>query len=128
MFSKINDSVKSVLQKWIIFSPHLIHCPIANNNIKVKLYDGNRVEKTEIHHKVHIQVSVHEIHIDMLKEYYTGFSMVYDGKLIVCINDSDLQLFLPPQLRNMTHRHKIKFFFINKRQVWIIPIVYQSLA
>ena len=63
MFSKINDSVKSVLQKWIIFSPHLIHCTIVNNNIKVKLYDGNRVDKTEIHQRVLVQISVHELHI-----------------------------------------------------------------
>ena len=35
-FSKINDTFKSELQKWIISHPHVIPYPIANDYITVK--------------------------------------------------------------------------------------------
>ena len=75
--SKINDSVKSSLQKWIISHPHVIISTIKNDYITVKFDDGNRVVKTELRHKTLFQVSVHELHINMQKKA-TDFSMEYD--------------------------------------------------
>ena len=40
-FSNINNSVKSYLQKWIIYHPNLIQSPIENDYITVKFDDGN---------------------------------------------------------------------------------------
>ena len=85
----------------------MIHFTIVNNSIKFELDDGNRGANTGIHQKVLLQVSVRELHIDMLKKYSTGFSMAYDKKRIVFIRDYALQLILPHQLRNMTQRHTI---------------------
>ena len=62
-FSKINDSVKSSLQKWIISHPHVIQYAITNDYITVKFDDGNGGVKTEIRQEVLLQVSVHELHI-----------------------------------------------------------------
>ena len=42
----------------------------------------------------------------MLKKYSTWFYMAYDEKGLVHISYSYLQLLIPPQLRNMTQRHK----------------------
>ena len=53
---------------------------IKNDYITVKFDDGIREVKTELRHKVLLQVSVHELHIDMLKKDDTGFSMTYYEK------------------------------------------------
>ena len=76
-FLKINDSVKYYLEKWIISHPHVIQYPIESNCIEVKFDDGNRGVKTELSQKVILQLYVHELHIDMLNKYATGFSMEY---------------------------------------------------
>ena len=89
-FSNINDIVKSSLQKWILYHPHVIQSTISNCFIKVKIDDGNGRSKTELRQKVLFQVSVRELHINTLKKYSTGFSMVYYEKGLVRIIDSDV--------------------------------------
>ena len=46
--------------------------------------------KTELHKKLHIQVSVSELHIDMLNNCATGFPTVYDENVLVCISYYDI--------------------------------------
>ena len=76
--------------------------------IILQLFDnGNGLVNTELHQKVIIQVSLCGLHIYMLKQYATGFSIAHDEKVLVRISDYDIQLLLLPQLRNMTHHHKI---------------------
>ena len=72
-FSKINDNVKSSLQKWIIYHPHMIQSTIVNYYITVNFYDKNGGVNTELCHKVLLQVSVHELHIEILKDMLLGF-------------------------------------------------------
>ena len=72
-FSKINYSVKFALQKWIIYHPHVIQYTIANDYIKVRFYDGHVGVKTKLCQNVLIQVSVRELHIDILKNMLLGF-------------------------------------------------------
>ena len=57
-FSKVVDSVKYDLQKWIISHPRVIQYPIAKDYITVMFDDGNVGVKTEPNQKVIIQVSV----------------------------------------------------------------------
>ena len=59
IFSKINYSVESSLQKWIISHPYIIKYPIANDYIKVNFYDGIRRVTNEPRHKVLLRVSFH---------------------------------------------------------------------
>ena len=47
-FSKINDSVKSSLKKWIISHTLVIHFTIANDYVTVKFDYGNGVANTEL--------------------------------------------------------------------------------
>ena len=53
-FKKINDSVKSSLQKWIIYHPQIIQPPIANDYITVNFDDGIIGVNTELHYKVYL--------------------------------------------------------------------------
>ena len=64
---KINDTVNSSLLKWIISHTYVIPYPISNDYIRVKFDDLIIGVKTEPHQKVLLQVSVRELHIDMLK-------------------------------------------------------------
>ena len=77
----------------------MIQSNIGNDYITVKFDDGNGGVKNEIRQNVPLQVSVNELHKDMLKQYSTGFSMAYYEKLFVCISDSSLWLLLLPKLR-----------------------------
>ena len=106
-FSKIDDSVKYALQKWIISHSHVIQSTISNYYIKLKLDYENWGEKTELRQKVHLWLYVHDIHIGMQKKDDTGFSIAYYDKGILHISGSSLQLIIPPQLRNMTQCHQI---------------------
>ena len=85
-FSKINDSVKSSLQKWIISHPPVIQFTIENYYIKVKVDGENGGAKIELCQKALLQVSVHGPHMDILKKYATGFSMSCDGKGLVRVS------------------------------------------
>ena len=85
----------------------MIQYTISNVYIKLKLNERSRGWKTELHHKVLLRVSVHELHIYMLKKDATEFSMSYDEKVLVQINDSSPWLISPPQLLNMTYNNQI---------------------
>ena len=98
-FSKINDSVKYLIQKWIISHPHVIQSPIVNNYIAVNVYYEIRGVNTELLHTVIIQVYY------QLKKDATEFYMSYDDRGIFFISDSAFQFIRPPQLQNMTQRH-----------------------
>ena len=87
VFSKNNDSVNSSLQMWIIYHPRVIQYLIVNYYIAVNFDDGNIGAKNELRQKVLLQVSVRELHIEILKKYATGFSMEYDAKRLVHISD-----------------------------------------
>ena len=64
-FSKINNSVKSSLQKWIISHPRVIQSTISNDYITFKFDDVIIGVNTELRHKVLLQLSVYELHIYM---------------------------------------------------------------
>ena len=72
-FSKIDNSVKPFLQKWIIYHPHVIQSPIAKYYITIRFDDGVRGVKIKLCQKVILQVSILELHIDMIKKMMLGF-------------------------------------------------------
>ena len=62
LFSKINDSVKYSLQKWITYHQYVIKYPISNDYITAKFYNGIMGVKPELRHKFLLQASVRELH------------------------------------------------------------------
>ena len=76
----------------------MIQYPIENDYITVEFDDRNGWVKTELRQKVLLQVSVRELHIDILKKDAPGFSMAYDEEVRVPISDSDILSLIPPQL------------------------------
>ena len=55
---------------WIISHPHVIKYPIAKDYIAVKFDDVNEGVETELRQKVILQVSIRELHLNMLKKCY----------------------------------------------------------
>ena len=89
-----------------LYRLHVIQYPISNNFIRVKLDNGNEVTKMELCQKILLKISFHELHMDILKKYSSGFSMTYDWKGLVHISDSDLRLSIPSQIIKTTHHHQ----------------------
>ena len=75
VFSKINDSDKSSLQKEIIYRPNVIQSPNENDFIKVVFYHINGGVKTELLQKLLLQVSVCKLHMYMLKNMLLIFPL-----------------------------------------------------
>ena len=67
---------------------------MVNEYIKINLDDRNRGANNELCQKLIIQVSVPELHIDMVKKDANAFSMVYDEKGLPHFTDSYIQLIL----------------------------------
>ena len=57
----------------MIYHPHVVQSIITNDYITVHFDDGNGRVKTEIRHKVLLQVSLYELHIYMQKKDATIF-------------------------------------------------------
>ena len=85
--SKINDIVKSSLQKCILFHRNVIKDTILNDHIAVNFDDVNGVMKTELRQKATLQVSVRKLHIYILKKDTSGVFISYDEKVLVRISD-----------------------------------------
>ena len=99
----------------------MIRYPIPNDYITVKFDDGNVGLNTELCQRGLIQVFFRGLHIYMLKKA-SRISVVYDEKVFFCISDTDIQFILPPQLQNMTQRHKIMCSF----KIFIQAATYQK--
>ena len=67
-FSKINDTVKSELQKWTISHLNVIPSPTENYHITFTFDDGIIGVNTELLQKVIFRVSVCELHIEIQKK------------------------------------------------------------
>ena len=63
VFSKIDYSFKTSLQKWILSRMHVIQSPIENDYITFKFDCGIIGVNTELHQTVILQLYVRELHI-----------------------------------------------------------------
>ena len=104
-FSNNYACVKSALQKWVTSNPNIMHYLISNDLIQIKVYYGNVWTNTELFQIYILQVSVSELHMDMISKYSTGFQW-YIKKGVSHISDHALWLILPPILHKMTQHHQ----------------------
>ena len=64
----------------MISRPHVVPYPISNHYIIVKFDGVNGGVKTGLRQKMIFQLSVRELHIDILKKDAAGFSMAFSEK------------------------------------------------
>ena len=78
----MTKEIKESLHKWIINHPQVIKSPIANDCIKVQQPSTGKKESVP---KLLLQVSVRELHNDMLKDPAEGGLMQArkNGKVVI---------------------------------------------
>ena len=104
--SKITEQIKRNLYTWITRHPQVVQSPISNDCLKVVLYDQT---ETQLVPKFLLQMSVRELHNSLVSDPNDGgIKDARDeyGKII--ISDSTLRSLLPPQLKQMSARYKIR--------------------
>ena len=99
-YTKITPTVKKALIEWIENHDNIKHSSSTKEVIKVKL-DGQS-EKIPMQ-KLYMQISVKELHADMLKPSHEGgFSMAKDSEGKPIISQSMLHTLIPPYIKPMS--------------------------
>ena len=100
----INDSLKILIQNWIIQHPSIVASPIAKDTILVR--DKLTGKKDQRVGKYLIQTSIRELHNDLIKSKNKGgLNEVWNGKkLLVC--DTGLRYIIRSNVKKFTPRYK----------------------
>ena len=96
-----------MILEWIINHPHVVSSPFLNDTVFVKVHLPNGESIKERVGKLLIEISIRELHQDMMKPPPIGLSEVYCNdtqKLLV--SERHLRSILPPQLRPITFSQK----------------------
>jgi hypothetical protein len=103
--SRITKEVKLTLHGWVldVDHPRVVNSPTANDTLLVLNEESGKKERVG---KLLIEISVRELHNDLISPASDGglAAARVDGKVI--ISDTALRYLLPPQLKPMTEKHK----------------------
>ena len=106
-YNTVQKQLNSTLLEWIVNHPHVVSSPIVRDTVLVDVHKPNGDVFKERVGKLLLQISVRELHQDLVKPPPTGLSEVYcktTNKLLV--SERYLRNMLPPQLRSMTSSQK----------------------
>ena len=94
----INDSLKILIQNWIIKHPSVVESPIAKDTILVRdMITGNKDRRVG---KYLIQISIRELHNDLIKSKNEGcLEEVWNGKKLL-VSDTGLRYMIPINARD----------------------------
>ena len=73
----MQKQLNSNLLDWIVNHPHVVSSPIARDTVLVDVHNSNGDVSKERVGKLLLQVSVRELHQDLVKPPPTGLSQVY---------------------------------------------------
>ena len=93
--SNIDEQIKNSLNTWIMYHPHVMQSPIANDCLKVKTYGHTEPQLVP---KLLLQVSVIELHKNLVSAtIYGGIKEAIDEDDNIIISDSTLRSLLSTQ-------------------------------
>ena len=103
-FSKITFDLRDSVIKWLHNHPHIVSSPIYNDTLMLK-------DSSEPNTKIRVgkllrQVSMRELHNDLLSDPPTGLSEVYDVSGRPIISDTGFRALLPSYIKPMTDKYK----------------------
>ena len=101
------SSLNASLFEWVLNHPHVIASPIYKDTVIVNVPNGNGEFTKERVGKLLLEISVRELHDDMMKDPPIGFSDAYcksTNKLL--ISERYLRNMLPPQLKPISEYQK----------------------
>ena len=101
------NSLNRLLFEWILNHPHIISSPIHRDTVLVKVTQPNELTIKERVGKLLLEISVRELHQDLLKPPPTGLSAIYcNSTKNLLVSERYLRNILPPQLRPITFSQK----------------------
>ena len=101
------NSINLALFEWIVNHPHVISSPIHRDTVLVNVHRPNGDVVKERVGKLLLEISIRELHQDMMKPPPTGLHQVYCKVTKKCIiSESYLRNIIPPQLRPITFSQK----------------------
>jgi hypothetical protein len=98
----VSVELRKKLYDWVLDHPHVVNSPITNDTIIIR--DENN-EKTRVG-KLLLQISIRELHNDLLSAGPLGLLGSRDASGAVIISDTALRSLLPPQLKKMSTKYK----------------------
>ena len=103
-YSKVSPKLRKRLFEWINNHPHIVNSPISNDTLLVPDPEqpGNRVRVS----KLLLQISIRELHNDLLSDGPLGLAEAKDNDGKPLISDTALRALLPPNVRKMTEKYK----------------------
>ena len=97
----------SKLLDWIMNHPHVVPSPIARDTVLVKVKNCHGEDVRERVGKLLLEISVRELHQDLMKPPPIGLAEVYcESTQKLMISERYLRNMLPPQLRAMSFAQK----------------------
>ena len=103
-YSKISSELREMVIKWLHNHPHVIPSPIYNDTLLVK-NSFDTTNKTRVAKHLH-QISIRELHNDLLDKPPTGLSEVYDKNGKPLISDTAFRALLPQNIKPMSDKYK----------------------
>ena len=106
-YNTIQHSLNQTLFEWIIRHPHVISSPIPRDTVLVKVRQGDGSIVKERVGKLLLEISVRELHQDLIKAPPIGLSEVHcPSTNNIIVSERYLRNILPPQLRPITFSQK----------------------
>ena len=100
----IHKLLKTMIQEWIIKHPSIVESPIVQD--KILVHDKLKGKKTQRVGKYLIQISIRELHNDLIKSKNEGgLSEVWNGNKLL-VSDTDLRYIIPVNVKKFTPRYK----------------------
>ena len=101
------SSLSKPLFEWIVNHPHVISSPLHKDTVVVKVPASNGQVLKERVGKLLLEISIRELHQDLLQPPPVGLADVYCKSSKKClISESFLRNIIPPQLRPITFSQK----------------------
>ena len=101
------NSMSKAIFEWVLNHPHVISSPIHKDTVIVKVPTSNGQVLKERVGKLLLEISIRELHQDLLKPPPVGLTEVYCKLTKKClISESYLRNIIPPQLRPITFSQK----------------------
>ena len=103
-YCKISSELRTAVVKWLLDHPHIIPSPIYNDTLFLKDASNNN-SKIRIS-KYLRQVSIRELHNNLLSDPPKGISEVYDDSGKPIISDTAFRTLLPSYIKPMRENYK----------------------
>lgn len=101
----MNSELRRKLHAWIIKHPQVVASPFVNDTVKIT--DPENLNQKIKAGKLLLQVSMRELHNDLLSDGPLGLEEAKDENGKVLISDTALRCLRPPQVKPMTGRYKV---------------------